>query len=226
MSDEGRTHRERPKLDYFKLHNTGRDSSEEEFDNSDSEFRSNVNTSLLNNTVLAINTPSKSNTPVVSPCSVNTITETASIVITQDSDKTRSRSSINSNFEPNMADPNNEGSNPESSLQDEITAVELEERIAQAENERAELERKAVLLTKQLEIETKERQIIYMKNQIEKLVEARNEATQNPMVFNPGALGDDNGKSTRNLTKRERRKGQIVKRRRIKETRRRKSEKS
>ena len=115
-------------------------------------------------------TPNESyiNSNISSPASVTVIPES----LTGDN---RSRSSV----ETNMVDNN---------LHDELTEAELEERNRIADEENANLEKKARLLAQQVEVEAKERQIVLMKCKIDELLQARQTANENPAVLNPSAV--------------------------------------
>ena len=86
----------------------------------------------------------------------------------------------------NMAEPGVPGS-----LQEELTEAEILEKIRVAEGEHDELQQHAKILTKQLEAEAMERQVNYMKAQIDQLLKARDTAHSSTAVFNPLAIGDD-----------------------------------
>ena len=77
------------------------------------------------------------------------------------------------------------------SLQDKLTEAEIQEKIRITEEEREELQKRAKLLTKQLEAEAMQRQVNYMKSQIDQLLKARDTAQSSDVVFNPSAIGED-----------------------------------
>ena len=88
---------------------------------------------------------------------------------------------IRSRSEPtdNMAD----------NLLNELSEAEIREKEEAAEVEQVELEKRAAVLTKQVELEAKERQLVYLRKQITRLSEACKAANERDVVFNPEVLG-------------------------------------
>ena len=194
---------DRRRVDYFKLQNTGRD----DISDSDSEcfeigsVRSRLQ--VTEHKILASDTPCpliagdnipREVNPIVninedSNSSVYTVAETI------ETRSKRSRSSSGSEHEiVNMADGNDGSDNlspsPESLLE-EITEAEMHERIEAAEKEKEELEQKAKLISKHIEIEAKQRQLNYMRAQVQKLMDARKNASQSDVVFNPSIVEEN-----------------------------------
>ena len=76
-------------------------------------------------------------------------------------------------------------------LLNELSEAEIREKEEAAEAEQVELEKRAAMLTKQVELEAKERQLVYLRKQITRLSEACKAANERDVVFNPEVLGDD-----------------------------------
>ena len=78
-----------------------------------------------------------------------------------------------------------------SSLADELTQAQLQERQEELDDEENRLRRQADRLAAETAIEAKERQISLMKKQITDLMVARQRAQAQPSVLSPTMLGDD-----------------------------------
>ena len=204
MSEETlRARRDRQKVDYARLHDTGHGSSEEISDSNSECSNLFVNKQTRsrpggkrsdqdgNNKVLVSETPLNTSEFGNNRNSLNSSLNSIHMVPESTASVSKHNSSESHIDLDNIADVGDNANTPSNNLQDEIIEAEMEHRFQAAEEERLELQRRASVLAKQMEVEAKERQVLYMKKQIDKLMEARKVANENDPVFNPMAVGDD-----------------------------------
>ena len=77
------------------------------------------------------------------------------------------------------------------SIQDEISEAEIRERQKALEKEQRDIQKRAEMLTVQMQLEAKERHVAFLKTKVEKLMEARKAASEGGHVFNPKAAEGD-----------------------------------